>query len=144
LETAASLLPKASRLRGKFGHKRLSKTPPMSGGVQTLTNGRKRIRICCVEIIVLDSAYKHGFTDESIYSCLFNSRADEMAGPTSSLKPQQTESWQRRLIVGFDHRGIALEIVGLEDIENDRLVVIHANKLQKKYYHLLPEGTNEL
>jgi hypothetical protein len=51
-----------------------------------------------MDIKIVESAYKHGFTDESIYSCLFNSGADEMAGPTSSLKPQQTESWQRRLM----------------------------------------------
>jgi hypothetical protein len=97
-----------------------------------------------MDIKIVESAYKHGFTDESIYFCLFNNRADEMAGPTSSPNPQQTESWQRRLIVGFDHRGIAMEIVGLEDIENNRLVVIHVNKLQKKHYHLLQGDTNEL
>ena len=97
-----------------------------------------------MDIKIAESAYKHGFTDESIYFCLFNSRADEMAGPTSSLKAQAnqgfvTESWQRRLIVGFDHRGIAMEIVGLEDIERNRIVIIHADKLQKKHYHLLQE-----
>jgi hypothetical protein len=96
-----------------------------------------------MDIKIVESAYKHGFTDESIYFCLFNSRADEMAGLTPSLKAQ-IESWQRRLIVGFDHRGIAMEIVGLEDIEKSRIVIIHADKLQKKYYHLLPEDTNEL
>ena len=62
-----------------------------------------------------------------------------MAGATTSPKPQQTESWQRRLVVGFDHRGIAMEIVGLEDIERNRIVIIHADKLQKKHYHLLQE-----
>ena len=50
----------------------------------------------------------------------------------------------RRLIVGFDHRGIALEIIALEEIEHNRLVVIHAMKLRKKYYHLLQEDANEL
>jgi len=45
----------------------------------------------------------------------------------------------RRLVVGFDHRGVALEIIALEETENNRLVVIHAMKLRKKYYHLLRE-----
>ena len=97
-----------------------------------------------MDIKIVESAYKHGFTDESIYFCLFNSRADEIAGPTSSIKPQQTESWQRRLIAGFDQRGIAMEIVGLEDIERNCIVIIHADKLQKKHYHLLQGATNEL
>jgi len=50
----------------------------------------------------------------------------------------------RRLIVGFDHRGVALEIIALEEIEQNHLVVIHAMKLRKKYYHLLKEDSNEL
>jgi hypothetical protein len=41
-------------------------------------------------------------------------------------------------------RGVALEIIALEEIEFNRLVVIHAMKLRKKYYHLLQEDTNEL
>jgi hypothetical protein len=50
----------------------------------------------------------------------------------------------KRLIVGFDHRGIALEIMALEETERNRLVVFHAMRLRKKYYHLLPEDTNEV
>jgi hypothetical protein len=50
----------------------------------------------------------------------------------------------RRLIVGFDQRGIALEVIALEEIVSNRLVVIHAMKLRKKYYHLLQEDQNEL
>ena len=92
-----------------------------------------------MNIVIRQSAHKHGITEESIYSCLFNSRSDIM------LESQQPSfSPMRRLIVGFDHRGIALEIIGLEDIENNSLVVIHAMKLQKKYYHLLQEDSNEL
>jgi hypothetical protein len=46
-----------------------------------------------MDIKIAESAYNHGFTDESIYFCLFNSRADEMAGPTSSLKAQANQGF---------------------------------------------------
>jgi len=61
-----------------------------------------------------------------------------LENPSFSISPV------RRLIVGFDHRGIALEIIALEETEHNRLVVIHAMKLRKKYYHLLREDSNEL
>jgi hypothetical protein len=69
---------------------------------------------------------------------MFNCRADIML--ENPLHPDLP----RRFIVGFDHRGIALEIIALEEIERNRLVVIHAMRLQKKYYHLLREDVNEL
>jgi hypothetical protein len=50
----------------------------------------------------------------------------------------------KRLVAGFDYQGVPLEIIAIEETEHNRLVVIHAMKLQKKYYHLLQEGTNEL
>jgi hypothetical protein len=50
----------------------------------------------------------------------------------------------KRLVAGFDHRGIPLEIIAMEEAEHSRLVIIHAMKLQKKYYHLLKEDANEL
>ena len=87
-----------------------------------------------MDIVILQSAYKHGITAESIYSCLFNCTSDIMM-ENPPLK---------RLIAGFDHRGLALEIIALEEIECNRLVVIHAMKLRKRYYHLLKEDTNEL
>ena len=97
-----------------------------------------------MDIVILQSAYKHGITDESIYSCLFNSRSDimlENSPLSASLAPT---SCLRRLVVGFDHRGVALEIIALEEIEQNRLVVIHAMKLRKKYHHLLQGDANEL
>jgi hypothetical protein len=87
-----------------------------------------------MDIVILSSAYKHGITKESIYSCLFNCKSDIVL-ESPSLK---------RLIVGFDHQGNALEIIALEETERNRLVVIHAMKLRKKYYHLLVEDSNEL
>jgi hypothetical protein len=82
-----------------------------------------------MDIVILPSAYKHGITDESIYPCLFNCKSDIVL-ENPPLK---------RLIVGFDHRGNALEIIALEETEYNRLAVIHAMKLRKKYYHLLSE-----
>ncbi|MDR0719670.1 MAG: hypothetical protein LBF78_08545 [Treponema sp.] len=84
-----------------------------------------------MEIIVLDSAYKHGVSRQSIYSCLFNFRSDLVLDDPPP----------KRLFVGFDHLGNALEIIAIEDIECDCLVVIHAMKLRKQFYHLL-EGSN--
>ncbi|MDR2739412.1 MAG: hypothetical protein LBB68_06240 [Treponema sp.] len=78
-----------------------------------------------MEIAILGSAYKHGITDESIYSCLFNGKADVML----EVSPP------KRLVAGFDHQGIPLEIIAPEETERNRLVVIHSMKLQKKYYH---------
>ena len=92
-----------------------------------------------MDIVILSSAHKHGITTESIYSCLFNCRSDIMlSDPAFIVSPI------RRLIVGFDNRGVALEIIALEEIEHNRLVIIHAMKLRKKYYHLLREDPHEL
>jgi hypothetical protein len=83
-----------------------------------------------MDIVILDSAYKHGITDESIYSCLYNCISDiVLEGPPL-----------KRLFAGFDHRGNALEIIAWDDVERNRLVVFHAMKLRKQYYFLLQEG----
>ncbi|MDR2343703.1 MAG: hypothetical protein LBD86_04140 [Spirochaetaceae bacterium] len=82
-----------------------------------------------MEIIVLDSAYKHGVSKQSIYSCLFNFRNDMTLD----------DNTPKRLFIGFDHLGNALEIIAVEDIERDCLVVIHAMKLRKQFYYLLDE-----
>ena len=106
-----------------------------------------------MDIVILQSAFKHGVTAESIYSCLFNCISDIMLeNPTMTVSPKLSgkreqpsmDGVTRRLIVGFDQRGVALEIIALEEIERNRLVVIHAMKLRKKYYHLLEEDVNEL
>jgi hypothetical protein len=47
------------------------------------------------------------------------------------------DSPPKRLFVGFDHAGKALEIIAVEDIERDRLVVVHAMKLRRQFYGLL-------
>ena len=87
-----------------------------------------------MEIVIRESAYKHGLTDESIYACLYNFQRDRLLDDPPP----------KRLFVGFDHIGRALEIIAIEDTVADRLVVIHAMKLQKKYSYLLQEGTYEL
>jgi hypothetical protein len=87
-----------------------------------------------MEIVILESAYKHGMTAKSIYTCLFSCTADIV------LEDPPT----KRLFAGFDHRGNALEIIALEDSEHNRMVVIHAMKLRKQYRHLLKGYNNEL
>ena len=79
-----------------------------------------------MDIVIAQSAYKHGITAGSMYSCMFNCRSDIMI--TDPSFPC----------------GIALEIIALEEIERNRLVVIHAMKLRKKYYHLLQEDSHGL
>ena len=83
-----------------------------------------------MEIVILDSALKHGITEENIIFCLVHSHNDIVIN----------EPPTKRIFVGFDNVGRALEVVAIEDDGQDRLVVIHAMKLTKKYYFLLIEG----
>ena len=85
-----------------------------------------------MEIVILDSAYKHGVTKQGILFCLLHFHSDiVIADPPP-----------KRLFVGFDHNGNPLEIIAVEDEENYRLVVIHAMKLRKQFYQFLSnEGT---
>jgi hypothetical protein len=83
-----------------------------------------------MDIVILESAYKHDITEESILSCLFNIRGDEMLDDPPP----------KRLVAGFDHLGRALELIVIEDEERSKLVVIHAMKLQKKYNYLLGDN----
>ena len=80
-----------------------------------------------MDILILDSAFKHGITEESILFCIYNYRNDK----TFNDLPL------KRLFVGFDHLGNAIEVIAIEEEERNRLVVIHAMKLQKKYFYLL-------
>ncbi|MCL2044585.1 MAG: hypothetical protein FWG89_10650 [Treponema sp.] len=80
-----------------------------------------------MNIVILDSAYKHGITEESIFSCLFNVRGDKLLDDPPP----------KRLFAGFDHVGNALEVIAVEDDEQDRLVVIHAMKLRPLFFYLL-------
>ena len=80
-----------------------------------------------MDIVILESALKHGITEESILSCLFNVRGNKiLADPPP-----------KHLMAGFDHLGNALELVVIEHEERNQIVVIHAMKLQKQYYYLL-------
>jgi hypothetical protein len=87
-----------------------------------------------MDIVILQSAHKHGVTDESIRSCLFNFRGDKVLDDPPP----------KRLMAGFDHLGNALEIIAVEDIERNRLVVVHAMKLRKQFYYLLEVNENGL
>jgi hypothetical protein len=82
-----------------------------------------------MELVILDSALKHGITEQSIRSCLLNFCSDLL------LEDVPT----KRLFVGFDHLGSALEIIAVEDVEQGRLVIIHAMKLRKQFHYLLGE-----
>jgi hypothetical protein len=83
-----------------------------------------------MDIVILDSAYKHGISKENILYCLLHFHNDIILDYPPA----------KRIFAGFDNAGRALEIVAIEDDEQDRLVVIHAMKLTKKYYFLLEKG----
>jgi hypothetical protein len=76
-------------------------------------------------------SYKHGISAASIRSCLLNFRSDLLLD----------EAPLKRLFVGFDHLGTALEVIAIDDIEQDCLVIIHAMKLRKQFCQLLEEGS---
>jgi len=80
-----------------------------------------------MDIVILDSAFKHEITEENIIYCLSHFNNDIML----NYPPI------KRLFIGFDNLGRVLEIVAIEDEEQERLVVIHAMKLTKQYYFLL-------
>ena len=95
-----------------------------------LTTGKSSLILFMpMDIVILDSAYKHGISKRSILFCLLHFHSDIVIEDHPS----------KRLFVGFDHMGSALEIIVIEDNEKDRLVVIHAMKLRKQFYHLLIE-----
>ena len=83
-----------------------------------------------MDIVILDSAYKHGISKENILYCLLHFHNDIVLD----------YSPVKRIFAGFDDVGRALEIVAIEDDEQEHLVVIHAMKLTKKYFFLLNEG----
>ena len=85
-----------------------------------------------MEIVILDSAYKHGISEDSIHSCLLNVRGDQILDD-----PRVPGSAPKRLFAGFDHLGNALEIIAIEDEPRSCLVVIHAMKLRKQFHYLL-------
>ena len=80
-----------------------------------------------MNIVILDSAYKHRISKQSIYSCLLNFRNNMLLD----------DSPPKYLFVGFDHGGNALEIIAIEETKRDCMVVIHAMKLRKQFYCLL-------
>jgi hypothetical protein len=83
-----------------------------------------------MDIVILDSAYRHNITEDSILSCLFNIRGDKLLADPPP----------KRLYAGFDHIGNALEIIAIED-DDEQMVVIHAMKLRKQFEYLLKGGS---
>ena len=80
-----------------------------------------------MDIVILDSALKHGITEDRILSCLFNVRGDKLLD----------DSPAKRLLAAFDNLGNTLEIIAIEDDEQECLVVIHAMELRKQFFYLL-------
>ena len=80
-----------------------------------------------MDILILDSAYKHGITKESIHSCLFNVRGGKLLNDPPP----------KHLLAGFDHLGNAIELVTIEEEGRNLLIVIHAMKLQNQNVYLL-------
>ena len=80
-----------------------------------------------MDILILESAYKHNITEDRILSCLFNVRGDKLLDDPPP----------KRLLAGFDNLGNALEIIAIEDDERNCLVVIHAMELRKQFHYLL-------
>ena len=84
-----------------------------------------------MSFIIGKSAYKHGITEYAIHTCLLNIRRDIVLD----------EERDKRLLIGFDHNGNPLELIGV--MQNDALYIIHAMKLRKQFYHLLVEAKDD-
>jgi len=82
-----------------------------------------------MDIIILESAYRHNVSRQSIIYCLLHFYNDLIID----------EYLHKRLFVGFDHIGKALEIIVIEDYEQNSMVVIHAMRLRKQFYFLLED-----
>jgi hypothetical protein len=78
-----------------------------------------------MEIVIMDSAYKHGISDYSINVCILNKIADELI----------EDEPEKRLVAGFDQNGNALEIIGI--MKDNTFIVIHAMKLRKQFFYLI-------
>jgi hypothetical protein len=48
---------------------------------------------------------------------------------------------EKRLLVGFDHNGNPLELIGI--VRDNTLMIIHAMKLRRQFYPLLEETKYE-
>jgi hypothetical protein len=83
-----------------------------------------------MEIVILDSAHKHGISDYSINTCILNKIVDELL----------EDEPEKRLVVGFDQSGNALEIIGI--MKEAAFMVIHAMKLRSQFFYLLG-GNND-
>jgi len=86
-----------------------------------------------MNVVILQSAYKHGISEKSIRWCLSHCE-------NSAMLDAQLPKY---IFAGFDHKGTSLKIIAIENIEENRLVIIHAMKLRKQYYSLLEGNEHE-
>jgi hypothetical protein len=78
--------------------------------------------------IILQSAFKHGVSEQAIDYCLTHA----VAATILEVEPE------KQMIVGFDYNGNALEVGVI--IKEDKMIAIHSQKLTKKYFYLLEEA----
>jgi hypothetical protein len=79
-------------------------------------------------LIILDSARKHGISDNDILKVVKEPKLVYIIRP----EPEKT------LILGFDTKVRVIEIV-TDTMADGQLCVIHADKITKKYEKLLEE-----
>ena len=78
-------------------------------------------------IRILAAARKHGVTDEQITFVIEHcGLAFDEPPHDDPLEPD------RRLFLGDDQGGVPIEVLGIE-LEGGELLVIHANKLSRRY-----------
>jgi len=87
-----------------------------------------------VEIKILQSALKHGISEEGILQCL-----DKYRGCSMFISEIVGGKAEKYMTAGFDNEGRPIEVAWID--ENGKYTVIHAMKLRKQYRNLL-EGVN--
>ena len=87
-----------------------------------------------MDVVILQSAYKHGISEKSIRWCLSHCENSAMLDAPAP----------KYIFAGFDHKGNPLEIIAIENTEENQMVIIHAMKLRKQHYSLLEGNEHEL
>jgi hypothetical protein len=87
-----------------------------------------------LRVEIHESARRHGVLDDDILHAL--------AHPVVVADADPDADPPKLFVIGPDHAGNLLEVVMLT-LAGDRLLVIHAMRLQRRYYELLPEGGHD-